>query len=455
MKTNKAEIIDIYAINDYHGLVESHDHYSAVSMFSKLLELKSRNPGQTLIVSSGDMFESPALMRKTPGHLTIQLMNLVNTAAMAVGNHDFDWIPRRKSFFYELQKQLHCPILSCNLLDKRTGQRPEPFQSSVLLNLPECKLALIGLTTEECAQVCLKEELGDIVVNDAVRSLKTELTRVKEQGAELIVVLGHIGAFQDENTAVIRGEAASLLNHFDGRDFQALITAHTHQYIAGTVNGISIVQGGAYGDAIGHLEVSRNSGGNRFRVEPGVIYVNEAEGYDQINPRIKRIWKRKEENETKISQIGFATGMLSMDYERETFWGRFVAEAMREHVDADLGLINPGAFRQHIKAGPLFMADIVKNLPFDNTVCKVLLRGKAIKGVLQQPINPSMGRLQSSGLKTLDEETQYTVALSNFLAGGGDGYADLTAGTLLEDTGFLVREVVASRVRALGKIIPF
>ncbi|UNC90878.1 bifunctional metallophosphatase/5'-nucleotidase [Candidatus Contubernalis alkaliaceticus] len=456
MKVNNLQKIDIYSINDFHGIIEPRRHYSAASVFSKLLSLKSSNPENTIIVSSGDMFESPALMNKSPGYLTIQLMNLVGTAAMTVGNHDFDWFPKRKTYLQEIQKHLDCPLISCNLYNKQTGKRPSFIKPSILIHVSGVNIAFIGLTTEECFKICLREELGDIQVSNSVSSLKKEIDRVKNQGADIIIGIGHIGAFQDNPGDVIRGETAELLKHFNKQDLHGFIAAHTHQHISGEINGIKVVQAGAYGEGIGHIEIIINPGlKEKFIINSREIKIEKSRTKKEIHPQILQIIQKQQQGDsTKTEKIGFTNKDLIIDYERETFWGRFVAEAMQRKVSADIGFINSGAFRAAVKAGDLFVSDIIQNLPFDNTVLKILLKGKVIKNILEKPINRSMGKLQTTGITKIHDDKDYTTAVSSFLAVGGDGYSEFATGAILEDTGVLVRDVVIDRIKAVGDIMP-
>ncbi len=447
--------IDIYSINDFHGVIEPLRHFSSASVFSKLLQLKNRNPENTIIVSSGDMFESPPLMKGSPGHLTIQLMNLVNTTAMTVGNHDFDWFPKRKSYLQELQKQLCCPLLACNIINKSTGKRPEFIKPSIIVNLSGIKVAFIGLITEECSQICLKEELGKIQVVDSVSSLKEELARVKQLGADICIGLGHVGAFQDTPGGVIKGETAGLLHHFNSRDLQGFVTAHTHQYVTGTINDIHVVQAGSFGEGIGHFECLVNAEYKEILdISAKIIKIEKIRSQKTLNPDILKLIQKGQKETTKSPErIGYTARDLTIDYGRETFWGKFVAESMQKLVNADLGIINPGAFRTPMKAGELHTTDIIQNLPFDNTVCKIQLKGEVIKKILQRPVNPSMGILQTTGTENLDDDRFYTSAVSSFLAAGGDGYSEFTSGSFLEDSGVIIRDAVIKRIKEDKSVI--
>jgi 5'-nucleotidase len=136
----------------------------------------------------------------------------------------------------------------------------------------------------------------------------------------------------------------------------------------------------------------------------------------------------------------------------ETNLGNFVADAFRNATGADIALMNGGSIRADdvIPAGDLTRRDILSILPFNNPIVKVEVIGATVRSMLEHGVSQSGGEStqpgrfpQISGLrfvydpsrkpgervteitiggKPLDEKKSYTVALSSFLIGGGDGY---------------------------------
>ena len=68
---------------------------------------------------------------------------------------------------------------------------------------------------------------------------------------------------------------------------------------------------------------------------------------------------------------------------RECAIGNFCAEAYRTMLDADIGWVNGGAFRNSIKPGPLVFNDIYAVFPFDNRVLVASVTGQDILDALE------------------------------------------------------------------------
>jgi 2',3'-cyclic-nucleotide 2'-phosphodiesterase (5'-nucleotidase family) len=138
--------------------------------------------------------------------------------------------------------------------------------------------------------------------------------------------------------------------------------------------------------------------------------------------------------------------------------GRFVAEAMRERLDAEVTLLNSGSLRANriFLPGPITRRDIRALLPFANTVVLLEIPGTALRAALEYSASalpqPAGRFLQTAGLRyavdpkrppgarvgtvevqgrPLDPGRPYRVAVPDFLARGGDGYAMLAAGRVV------------------------
>lgn len=107
---------------------------------------------------------------------------------------------------------------------------------------------------------------------------------------------------------------------------------------------------------------------------------------------------------------------------------------------ADLGMVNIGAVRSDLPAGPVTLCDIYKVLPFDNRVCLLKLTGAQLRRVCEQIllegsvavsggciVGDGEHRLLSvivGGEPVVDERT-YSVATIDYLAEGNSGLTEL------------------------------
>jgi 5'-nucleotidase len=149
---------------------------------------------------------------------------------------------------------------------------------------------------------------------------------------------------------------------------------------------------------------------------------------------------------------------------KESSLANFIADAMRQAVGADVAITNGGGIRSNavFPTGPIARKDVLAWLPFGNIVTKVQVRGAAIRAALENGVSqvselagrfPQVSGLRFSfnptrpagqrivevavGGRPLDPAATYTVAINDFMLGGGDGYGMLRADgqVLIDATG--------------------
>jgi 5'-nucleotidase len=146
---------------------------------------------------------------------------------------------------------------------------------------------------------------------------------------------------------------------------------------------------------------------------------------------------------------------------QETNMADFIADAFRQTMDADVGLVNGGSVRADtiIRPGVLTKRDVLSMLPFNNRVVKLKITGAVIRAALEHGVSTAAEELQPgrfaqvSGIrysfdasrppghriisimidgKPLDERRVYTLATTTYLAvEAGDGYDMFRGATFL------------------------
>jgi 5'-nucleotidase len=166
----------------------------------------------------------------------------------------------------------------------------------------------------------------------------------------------------------------------------------------------------------------------------------------------------------------------------ESNLGDFLADVYKQALGADCALVNSGGIRSDTTYGPgdLTKKDILSILPFENTLVKVRVTGAHIKRLLEHGISVAGeedGRFpQVSGLRftydarrpvgsrvisleaggsAIEPDKSYTIAVSAYVLGGGDGYDFKGAEVLVKpEEGPVEPDVVMEAIRKLGTIAP-
>jgi 5'-nucleotidase len=150
--------------------------------------------------------------------------------------------------------------------------------------------------------------------------------------------------------------------------------------------------------------------------------------------------------------------------------GRMIAEARRNLLRADVGLVGNGGIRGDLQGGPVTYGQMYEVQPFQNTLARLTLTGRQLELVLEHTLQGRGGpaahisgavvrydprrrpgqrvrRVEVQG-RPLRRDAQYTLAVDDFLAGGGDAY-DMLKGLPSEPGGILDVDAVIAYLRRL------
>jgi len=150
--------------------------------------------------------------------------------------------------------------------------------------------------------------------------------------------------------------------------------------------------------------------------------------------------------------------------------GGLIAEARRNVLRADVGLVGNAGIRADLPAGPVTYGQLFEIQPSQNGLIKVTLSGARLREVLEHAINREgrptahvagvkvrydprarKSRVRSVELlggRKLRTDATYTLAVDDFLSAGGDGYTML-AGLPAEPGGMLDVEGLITYLRRL------
>ncbi|MDD3363719.1 MAG: 5'-nucleotidase C-terminal domain-containing protein [Syntrophomonas sp.] len=464
--------LDILTVNDFHGALTEDDKNPGAAKLGKWLkDEKATNPEGTLLLSAGDMSQGSIDSNLLYGKTVIKAMNEIGFDAMAVGNHEFDWgldCLRDQASWAEF------PILTANITDKKTGHNLEGTKPWIIVERKGVKIGIIGVTTIEAVDKVSPKVISACKIDEPAETVNRLVPELKQQGAQAIIVLGHLGGYLDDDKTTITGEVTELANAITGVD--VLVTGHTHQKMADYINGIAVVQAYYNARTVGHIALKYSPQAKTVvSVIPSVIDL-PTPGLTE-DARVKAIINdgQKEIGPVKNEIIGKTLGDLSHQRDKVSVLGQWVTDIMRQETNADIAFQNGGGLRTSIPAGEVTVGKLWEVIPFDNTLFLLDMKGSQILKVLQHGINnPKYQSLQYSGIKVeydpllppdkrivevtlpdgsaLNAEKTYRVVTNDFMAEGGDGYAMFKEGSSVIDTHRLVREVLIEAIKKIKTI---
>jgi 2',3'-cyclic-nucleotide 2'-phosphodiesterase (5'-nucleotidase family) len=299
-----------------------------------------------------------------------------------------------------------------------------------------------------------------------VQSVAKAFEEVKDRGP--VILLSHSKHKTDRAIATAVPELTAVIGGHD----QILISPFRK------VDGVPIFQAFEKGKYLGRIDlqidpISRNAhlvSYDNLPVTPKI----------KADPRIDGIIARyRTKLDSRFKEvIGESRVFLDAERERiryeETNLGNFVTDLVREFSGARFALINSGSLRASIDAGPITLEDVYKTMPYANEIVAIDLTGAEVLQALTRSVmgtreDEDGGFLQVSGIrfkvrgKAIEEVEVgkgrdplkpghiYRVAISDFLASGGDGYI-MFIGKQAEYTGLPLRELIVDTIRSRKEI---
>jgi len=429
----------------------------------KKIEAENQKAGaKTLLLVAGDILQGTPMSTVFKGKPDVEALNLMGVDAMTVGNHEFDF---GLDNFLALKKLARFPIISSNIIWRDTGKLVNRPSVSFPLTA-RFRLTVIGATTRELLVTTKPENVARLDVLDSVVTVKAEYERAKKSGP--VILLSHSRFSTDQAIAQTVPGLAAIIGGHDQLLFQPVRE----------VGPVRIFQAFEKGKYLGRLDLDVDpvTGAATIANWTYLPITADLPADPAVEALVLSYYQKLDEQFREV--IGEAKVPLDGERERiryeETNLGDFVADIMREFTSADVALINAGALRSSIDAGPVTVEEVFKMMPYENEVLTVELSGAEIEQVLTRAVSGTRadedgGFLHVSGIRfkikggkvedltvggqPVQPEKNYQVAITDFMASGGDGY-DLFKRKASTPTGNPLRELIVDTIRRQKVIDP-
>ena len=341
------------------------------------------------------------------------VFNALGYTATAVGNHDYDW---GQAVLGARQEQAVFPFLSANIVTgDPAGWTPPPGISPYYIKtIGEVKIAFIGVTTQETAVLNLRHTAG-LTFKDPAESIIHYYDTMKAEGADVIVVLSHLGYFDGGygiGLPVYGDQTLARRLNSAAKPVHLILGGHGHTNLtAATVVGSTTVAAGYYnGRTLGQADVTVNTNGT-VQIVWSKITVSTAAADPTISGLVNAYATDPAYLNLINQPIAWTSVPILRNYNGDSLMGAFINDAVYNDLnqdsepgnDVDLVLNNAGNFRAdltnsvypyQITYGSMFTV-----LPFGNQTVVGTMTGAQIMDLLEQSTSLFKGALQPSGLR--------------------------------------------------------
>lgn len=494
--------IQLISVSDWHGqldpnVIQGVGNVGGAAVLAAYFDKEREANPNTLVLSAGDGFgASPPLSSFFEEEPAVRAMSAMGFDADGLGNHNFD---RGLDHLGKMIDMAEFPYLSANLKGWE-GQVDcaDPdwcIPGGTLFDVGGITIAVIGVTNPDAQGLTTPGNFGSIEITDPVEAAMETRDLAEEMGAEVFVLLAHMGATGVDAAGQPVGPLMDLAANLYG--FDVILGDHTNVPVSTFVNGALVVENKSFGATYARVT---------FKVDPkngeigprSAAFVTPLADAVTADPEVVALLAPfRAQLATKLDgKIGVAENVFvrGNNVERlgEVAIGNLIADALRTTYGTQIALINGGGIRAPLPssyapqdltlrrgasgyaAGPpydLVAGDAHTVLPFGNSVVTRNVTGTQLWAALEHGVEamPNAAGFfpQISGFKfrfnpsqpvgarivdvTLDggtpianDATIYTLATVDFLDVGGDGYTVL-AGT---NTGSVSRGKMAAVVQA-------
>ena len=324
------------------------------------------------------------------GNATFDLMNRAGFDIFSLGNHEFN---RGPNVLAKSLKNNGVRALCSDLVIADTVMA-DACASYYIETFDGVRVGFFSLMTEDFSFITNGENVR--IKDSNVIVAKQMVQQLKEQGADLIVALTHIGLNQD------RLLAASV----EGIDIIFGGHSHTLLFDYERVGQTLLCSGGEKGDALVYLDVSLDQ--HRKIIEDSVKFRLIPITEDIVEDEAIKL-QLSSYQEKMPSEVVLGTTDTGWDLRKSTIRSKestvadLVNDLIREKFKVDIVLNNAGAFRSNkeFPPGPVTNAMLSEIDKFENEIYLLKIKGRYLKEILENSANQlgSGGFLQVSGLR--------------------------------------------------------
>lgn len=424
----------------------------------------------SVLVDGGDEFQGTPASNLAFGRTVVTLFDSLGLTASALGNHEFDY---GQDTLRARIRQASYPILSANLRDT-LGNIPAWIRQDVIVDRGPFKVGIIGISTIETPSTTRAVNVADLRFIDPAPVVSERARLLREQGANVIVVTGHVGGFCNAQR-VCEGEIFDVVNRLTS-PVDVVVSGHSHSLVNTRVRGVPIVQARSSGAAIDVVDIAvgdtseRQSGdisGSRvLRSEVRDVFT------DSITPDPQAVRIATAAISAVSGIIAEPVGRILTDMRRDGNQyplGNLIADAMRDRTGTDVAVMNNGGIRANLLAGEARFGRLYEVQPFGNTLVTMRVRGSALRAYLARlvagttprehvsgavlrydPSRPADDRLVAVDIlrRPLDPNRIYTITMNDYMATSGDGLVLAKQAIAMQDTRIVDLDAFVAYVRA-------
>jgi 5'-nucleotidase len=423
-----------------------------------------------VLMTIGGDFLSPSVASSVfRGEQMVSSLGATGLDLATLGNHEFDFGPE---VLLQRMRESSFDWVVSNVLDAATG---EPFGGAapwLVRQYGDLKVGFLGLCIIG-EEITAKNREG-VEFLDPFEVTERYLPVLEKEGAEVIIALTHLDFVDD----------VRLARRFPRIDL--ILGGHEHFPITTYVERTLITKPGSDARNVARIDISRPQPDAPVEKHFEMVPIVEGMVEDSTTSGAVAAWEARLDEELAVT-VGATREPLNAVAEDvrsgESNLGNVFADAMRRDTGAQVAILNSGSIRSNriYPPGDLTRRDLIAMHPFGGIACAVEVSGATLAAAIENGfsrLGESSGRFpQISGLRVridserpaggrlveatidgqpLDPQGTYTVAITDYMLEGGDGYSMFESAKVLvsPEAGGLLVNLLEQTVRENQPLAP-
>ena len=375
-------------VNDTHGYIDRHQEifwdgakprheeiggFAKISGYFKSIR-EDRGRDSVIALDCGDTLHGTFAAVHSKGEALIPLLNRLELDAWTI---HWDIVYGRDRLL-ELSEKLNYPVLAINGYAGDTESHA--FDASKIFDRGGVRVGVIGIGAYIIDKTLPREVCGGLRFTIGERELPGEIKKLRSEGAELIIVISHLGFPQD----------IKLAEKVDG--INILLSGHTHNrtYKPTVVNKTTIIQSGCHASFVGRLDVEV-SGGKVIGVKHELVKLDdEVESDPEMQKLVDDIYSPHREMLDEV--VGRTETDLNRFTTLESTMDNLLLDAAADAAGVNVAFSNGWRYGAPIPAGVITVNDLWNIIPTDPPVSMTEMTGKEIRELIEENLEHTFSR---------------------------------------------------------------
>jgi 2',3'-cyclic-nucleotide 2'-phosphodiesterase/3'-nucleotidase len=386
------QVITILATADMHGRIypyeyatDSTDDDAGYAKAQTLVKKERLANPNLILMDVGDAVQdnSAELFNDLDTHPIVQTMNNMEYDIWAVGNHEFNF---EKEFIVRNINNFKGSVISANIYNEEDGTYfVKPYQ---MFQINGAKVAVVGIVPPYIPmwESSSPSHFKGLKFEDVLASTQKV---VEELEGKYDVLIGayHLGREDDYGGSGIY-EVAKAIPEFD-----VIFGGHEHALYVEDVNGVKILEPGAYGKALAKAEIEIEKVDGKWQkvgVKAETVSSKEVEADKEVLEKMEFVHKESMEDANKvvgkikddfIKRVDYITGednvttMPTAQLEANAVID-FINEVQMYYAGAEVSSAALFNFGSNLKAGDFKKKDVAYIYKYTNTLMGVNITGE-------------------------------------------------------------------------------